>query len=196
MRKVRTQKAAGSAYPLIQVKEHLRVNGYDDENGLIQAYINAAVEDIRKWTWVHLDNANRTAYLDNWEELDEGEVLIHAYPISEITSIKYYDADGVLQTMSSGTDYYASLNGQYARIYFENTPTLRDQQYDNIEIAYKCGYASHFEIPDDLVDALFMLVADKFDNRNSLTTGMASNYNEVPMSVKAILNNNSLRNIG
>lgn len=196
MRKVITQKAAGSAYPISRVKEHLRVNGYDDENGLIQAYLNAAVEDIRKWTWVHLQSADWTGYLDNWNDLDESEVMIKAYPITEITSIKYYDAGGVLQTMSSGTDYNASLNGSYARIYFKNTPTLRDQKYDNIEIAYKCGYASHFEIPDDLVDALFMLVSDKFDNRNSLTTGMASNYNDIPMSIKAILNNNSLRDIG
>jgi uncharacterized phiE125 gp8 family phage protein len=118
------------------------------------------------------------------------------YPVTEITSIKYYDFNGDLQTMVEGTDYYVSLTGDFARIQFVNTPTLRDQPFDNIEFTIKCGYETHFDIPEDLVNALLLLVSDKFENRQSLTTGMASNFNKIPMSVKSILDSNSLRTVG
>lgn len=192
MRIERVQKPAGLAYPLNLVKAHLRTNGYDDENGLTTSYIHAAVEDIARWTWVHLQSADYVAKLDGWET----DLKIKRKPVTEITAIKYYDANGDLQTMAENTDYYVSLHGNYARIQFKNQPTLRDQPFDNIEITFKAGYLTHFEIPDDLIDALFMLVADKFDTRQSLTSGMSSTYNQIPMSVQSILNNNSIRDFG
>lgn len=186
MRITRTQKAQGLAYPLARVKDHLRVSD-GNEDGLISAYINAAVDFIASYTWIYLQSTSYTAYLDDWES----ETIIKMHPVTAISSIKYYDANGTLQTMSAGTDYYVSLNGAYARINFENTYTLRDQPYDNIEIAFTCGYASHFEIPDDLVDALLMLVSDMFENRQSFSQGVREV--DVPMGIKAILNNNSKR---
>lgn len=192
MRIERTQKPAGLAYPLKPVKAHLRINGYDDENSSVAAYISAAVDDIKRWTWIDLQSTDYVAKMDCWET----NIQIKQKPITEITSIKYYDVNGDLQTMVLNTDYHVSLHGNYARIQFENTPTLRDQPFDNIEITFKSGYLDHFAIPDDMVDALFMLVADKFDQRQSLTTGMSSKFNDIPMSVKSILNNNSIRDFG
>lgn len=198
MKFTRTSKPSGLAYPLEVVKQHLRNNGYDGENNITSVYISAAVDDISRWTWKYLQNATYTATLDGWnfETGQSDTVIIRMNPVTEITSIKYYDTNGDLQTMAAGTDYYVSLSGDFARVRFENMPTLRDQPFDNIEFTIKCGFETHFEIPEDLVNALLLLVSDKFENRQSLTSGMASNFNEIPMSIKSILDNNSLRTVG
>lgn len=198
MKFTRTSKPAGLAYPLEVVKQHLRNNGYDGENNITSVYISAAVDDIARWTWKYLQSATYTSTLDSWD-FETGEtdtVTIRMHPVTEVTSVKYYDVNGDLQTMVLGTDYYVSLSGDFARIRFENMPTLRDQPFDNIEFTIKCGYLTHFEIPEDLVNALLLLVSDKFENRQSLTSGMASNFNQIPMSIKSILDNNSLRTVG
>jgi len=189
MRVIRTQKPSGTAVPLQIVKEHLRVNGYDEENGLIETYINAAVDFIAQETWRYVQSASYTAYLDKWQT----DLVIKRNPITEITSIKYYDIDGNLQTMVEDTDYYVSLNGNFARIHFENTPSLRDNPYDNIEVAFKCGYLDYYKVDDSILQLVNILVADFFNTRNSMTLGVNVHEVVIPNSARAIIRNITLR---
>ena len=192
MRIVRTQKPAGLAIGLEAVKTHLRLLGYDDENSLVASYVDSACEFIFQRTWKVIQSASYTAYLDKFES----DVTIKMNPVTALSSIKYYDVDGVQQTMVNGTDYYYSLNGNFARIHFINEPTLEDNRYDAIEIAFTAGYSNQFDIPDDLIHCLKILVADAFNNRNSQTAGMSVNENKIPQSVDMILANNSLKDFG
>ena len=188
MKIVKTQKPVGLVYPLSKVKEHLRNTGYDEENGLVSIYISAAADFIAKHTWVNLQSTNYVGYMDSFKNFD-----INMYPVTEITSIKYYDVNGTLQTMSENTDYYVSLNGDFAEVQFENTFTLRDRPFDNIEITFKAGYLNWFAIPDDLVNALMLIVADSTEMRQSFSQGMTFTKSDVPMGALSILNNNSKR---
>lgn len=185
---VKQSKAAGSAYPLNLVKDHLRTNGYGEEDALTQAYLSAAVDYIQSNTWVYLQSCNYVGYMDYFQNF-----TIKMHPVTEITSIKYYDVNGTLQTMVAGTDYYVSLNGDFARVKFENTFTLRDQPFDNIEVTFKAGYLTHFEIPDDIVNAMLIIIADSYEMRQSFSQGVTYTDTNVPMGAKAILDNNSKR---
>lgn len=203
MRIIRTQKPSGTAVPLQIVKEHLRINGYDQENGLIETYINAAVDFIAQETWRYAQSASYTAYVDKWDSyidkwdsyvyISDDDLVIKRNPITEITSIKYYDTNGTLQTMVDGTDYYVSLNGNFARIHFENKPSLRNQTYDNIEVAFKCGYLDYYQIDDSIIQLVNILVADFFNTRNSMTLGVNVHEVVIPNSARAIIRNITLR---
>ena len=191
MRIERTQKPAGLGFPLQPIKEHLRINGYSVEDQVVAAYINSNVDLIARETWRYFQSADYTAYLDSWKT----DLTIKMNPVTEITTIKYYDSAGSLQTMVENTDYHVSLNGNYARIHFLNTPTLRSDRYDNIEVAFKCGYTDHFKVPDDMIQALKILVADSYNSRNSQTMGTV-NANEVPNTARVMLDNLSIRDFG
>jgi len=184
----KTTKPAGLAYPLNKVKEALRLTGYNEEDGLTATYISAAVSGIYSCTWVDLQTTSFVGYLDSFEDF-----TIYRHPVTEITSIKYYDADGALTTMTANTDYYYTLNGDFAKIHFENKPSLRDQPFDNIEVTFKSGYLTHFEIPDDFINALLLLVGDSHEMRQSFSQGMTWTEALMPMGARSILNNNSKR---
>ena len=184
----RTQKPSGLAYPLSKVKEHLRNTGYDEENGLVSTYISAAVDFIASYTWVNLQSTDYVGYMDIFENFN-----INMYPVTEVTSIKYYDTNGTLQTMTENVDYYVNLKGKYAEVQFENTFTLRDRPFNNVEVAFKAGYSTWFDIPEDLVNALLLIVADSTEMRQSFSQGMTFTKSDIPMGALAILNNNSKR---
>jgi uncharacterized phiE125 gp8 family phage protein len=188
MKITKVNKPVGLAYPLNKVKEHLRNQGYNEEDLLLSTYISAAVDFIEGYSWTSLQSTSYIGYADTFEDFE-----IDMYPVTEITSVKYYDVNGTLQTMTNNVDYYSDLKGSYAKIKFENTFTLRDQPFNNIEVAFKAGYLSHFEIPDDFIAALFILVADLTESRQSFSQGMAIHEIDIPMAVKSILDNNSKR---
>ena len=203
MRINRISKPSGTVVSLDSIKEHLRVNGYNEENGLIETYINAAVDYIQQETWICAQNATYAGYMDSWCETQNEYyqkygnmatgVVIKMNPVTEITSIKYYDENGDIQTMVDGTDYYYSLNGVFARINFLNTPTLRSDSFDSIEFLFKAGYLDHFKIPDSIIQLLNILVADFFNTRNSMTLGVNVHEVVIPNSARAIMRNISLR---
>ena len=188
MKITKTQKPVGLGYPLTKVQDYLRNNGFSEEDGLVSTFVNAAIDYIGTETWTYLQSTDYVGYLDSFKDF-----TINMFPVTEITSIKYYDVNGTLQTMSENTDYYVNLKGNFADVEFKNTFTLRDRPFNNIEITFKAGHLTWFDIPDDLVSALLLIVGDLNENRQSTAQGVSSNVISVPMAVKTILNNNSKR---
>jgi len=214
MRIVRTQKPAGLAIGLEAVKTHLRLLGYDDENSLVASYVDSACEFIFQRTWKVVQSASYTAYLDDWNNYngeysynhhyyrdyrnykDDCDIKIKMHPVTSLDSIKYYDVNGVQQTMVDGHGLFLFNHWQFCENKVFGKPTLQDNRYDAIEIAFTAGYLNQFDIPDDLIHCLKILVADSFNSRNSQTAGMSVNENKIPQSVNIILANNSLKDFG
>jgi len=185
-------KPKGLPYPLDKVKDHLRLTSDDisglGEDGLIAAYITAATDFIYTETWEVLQSTDFKGYLDDWEDF-----YIYRGPVTEVTSIKYYDVDGTLITMTNNVDYETDLSGKHVRVCFNNKPTLRDRNFNNIEVEFKAGYTDFRNIPDDFVAALMLIASDFYEVRQSTSVGVSTTPFEVPASVKAILANNSRR---
>lgn len=185
MRIVTGTKPAGLAYPLSKVKDFLHVTGTDQDDQ-ISSFINAAVDIIEHHTLEVLGSRTYTLYMDNWSTCVE----IDKYPVSAISSVKYYDDDNNIQTLATSS-YWSSLNDR-ALVYIQDQPTTYADRLDRIEIAFVAGYASWRAIPDNLVNTLCLIVADLYDNRSTVITGTVSNLVNSP-AMKSMFMNYSRR---
>mgnify|MGYP003934281075 CR=1 FL=1 len=168
MRIVRGTKPQGTVIPLDRVKKFLRITGTDQDQVITQM-INAAVDIIEQETWIVLQSRSYTLYMDDWYyERGLDHILIKKYPVTAVNSVKYYDASNVQQTL---TDYYTSIQGEHARVYIQSEPTVYDDRFDAIEIAFTAGYASWQAIPDEFIELLQVVVFDLYEERSTGVIG-------------------------
>lgn len=168
-------KPIGLAYPLSKVKEYLRVTG-TDQDAVISQLINSAVDIIEHETWIVLHSRSFTMYMDDFTMLTNGRLapsaLIAKYPVTAISSVKYYDTSNSLQTMSA-SDYSTDIQSNLTRIYFENTYNVYNDRFNAVEIAFTAGYADWHDIPDQYVQCLLALVHELYDGRQEETITIA-----------------------
>lgn len=124
----------------------------------------------------------------------ENSYQIRRRPVNSIESIKYYDTDSVLQTVSS-SDYLILPYLPYDYILFKNAfsaPEISDDDGWPIEITFKTGYGNTADvIPDDMADGLLAHLAKIFENRGdayefSALAGNVRRY--VPRTTKLAIN--------
>lgn len=121
------------------------------------------------------ESATRRALMtQTWElylnEFPYWEINIPFPPLQSITSIKYVDTDGVLQTLSSSL-YLVDDKSEPAIItpaYGEVWPTARYQR-NAVTIKFVAGYASANLIPAGIKMWMKMRIKDMFDNRSRFT---------------------------
>lgn len=91
---------------LLEVKQHLIIE-HNEDDARIQALLLAAVAYIA-------DQTNRSFSANTWEltlPYFSTRIYIPLPPLGEITYIKYYDNDNVLQTLSD-SNYYLVKSGK------------------------------------------------------------------------------------
>lgn len=106
-------------------------------------------------------------------------------PIKSVTSIKYLDAAGVEQTLDAA-DYRADFSGEPARIvpaigkaWPATSPTI-----GAVWVDYVLGEADADDVLADLIDAVYLTVGHRFENRTAVVMGQSS---ELPLGVRSIL---------
>jgi uncharacterized phiE125 gp8 family phage protein len=152
---------------LEDVKRHLRVDG-DDEDDLIEIYLRAAV--------THLDGAEgwlgRAIVAQTWSQQFDAfarSISIDLSPISEIDSVTYLDADGVVQTVAESD--YALINGSTAspELRFDDGfsfPATQDQR-PVLTVTFVGGYGDDSAAPEPIKVGIMMMVADMYQSRES-----------------------------
>jgi len=134
---------------LTLAKQHIRVT-HDDEDELIQQYINSATVDVEGISGQLLARrivTQQFAEFTDWLPLDWA-------PDPEDIIVSYFDSDGVPQEIS---DARAVRNRLFPA---DKWPTIEANSV--IEVSYIAGWESE---PVDLVDAVLVLVSGKYDNR-------------------------------
>lgn len=163
-----------------EAKEHLRVVHTDDDQ-YIETLLSAATkwaEDFQCRTYV---SRSHTEYLDEWPKVIEPVYS----PLVSVTSIKYYDTDGVQQTLSN-TLYRVDTNTEPGRIteaYNESWPDIR-LITNTIEIVYIAGYGTAEAVPDDVKVAIKMIVGHLYEHREMVSE---VKLDMVPFSAKELL---------
>lgn len=153
---------------LAEAKAHLRVSGSDDD-ALISALIVAARQGAEHIT-------GRALMPQTWElALDEfGEVIeLPRPPFSAMSSVKYIDADGALQTMAEAA-YLLDTHSEPARLmpaYGESWPSTRDQA-NAVLIRYQAGYAGAATVPQEIKSWMLLRVGMLYENRESVAAGV------------------------
>lgn len=132
---------------------------------MLTPLISAAREYVEKYTNRSLITAIWVAYLDSF---DKWGIELFKLPISELTSIKYYDTDNVLQSLVEDTDYVVDIISEPARLFpvsGESWPDTYDKP-NAVEITFKSGYsATSADVPKTIQAAMLMIIAHLEANR-------------------------------
>ena len=151
-------KTAATTLPVsvADMKTHLRVT-HSEHDALIESYIEAAVNKIEGGANLCLVTQTWNAYF-RWDEVKD-QMRLWKYPISSITSVKYYDTDNSIQTDDAG-NRTESLSGRPATILFEDTPSVYERE-DAMDVEFVAGFTT---IPSDILLAIKLYVARIYDN--------------------------------
>lgn len=136
---------------------------HSEEDTLISAYITAARELLESFT-------RRQFITATWD------ITAHTFPgpfllqfpiatVQTITHVKYYDLDGIHQTLSS--DIYTIDTGRTPQSFYlafnKEWPQLRDQR-DAVQIRAVFGYGTAADVPESLKAAIKFTVSHWLHN--------------------------------
>jgi uncharacterized phiE125 gp8 family phage protein len=158
---------------LAEAKAHCRITEAD-EDGVIAGYILAARNHVETETRRALLTQTWELTLDAWP----ASIVLPRPPAISITSISYVDAQGATQTLAA--DQYRLVKqdtGEWAIIpaYQVTWPTLRVDA-SVVTVRYACGYGTlPGSIPEELRQAMLLLVEHWFRNRGPVAIGTIAN---------------------
>ena len=192
---IQTVPPAVEPVSLAEAKLHMRVD-LDDDDALIQKLIEAArrhTEDFTSrslitQTWkLTLDRFPESLLLWRWDAWTCSNVIeLPKPPLQSVTSVKYYDPDGVLQTLAASKYLVDAVTepGRIAPVTGEFWPATQDR-INAVEIIYVAGYgAAAANVPAGLLAAIKLLLANWYENREATIAG---SLNPVPLAVEALL---------
>jgi uncharacterized phiE125 gp8 family phage protein len=177
-----------------QAKAHMRVDLTDDDT-VIAAYITAAR--------THLEGLTRRAFVEQtWDYtlpfFPAGAIEIPIQPVTSVTSVSFIDSDGATATYTYGTSpdtpkYDVLTDGPKTRIipkYNETWPTNTRIHGNGVTVRFVAGYAT---VPADIVQAIYLLTAHFYENRETVSIAPGVVAQEIPMTVEALISPYILR---
>jgi uncharacterized phiE125 gp8 family phage protein len=146
-----------------EVKTQLRLEDTTFDT-LVTALIPVARNAVEQYLRRSLITQTWTAYFDSFETC----FRLHRGPFRSITSVKYYDDDGVLQTWSSSA-YFTDLVSIMARVIhnadYDVIPTVQSGRPNPIQIEYVAGYGdAAANVPAPIRQAIISLTIDMFEH--------------------------------
>lgn len=171
---------ANDPVTLEDVKAHLRVTWFTDDDEYIRALIKAATSYLDGYQGV----LNRCIVSQAWQVTDCRFCRKMGTLFTDTTAaiVKYYDTAGVLQTVDAASykvyPDYIRLNNDFS------PPPLDRDRDDPIQIISTHGYAEG-EIPESLLLALKILVAHWYRNREPVAFGVIPS--KIPHTVDMLI---------
>lgn len=154
----RTTAPVLSAITLADAKAQTRIVD-DESNGLLLSYIASATDEAEQALGYGLLTQSYKVTADDFYDVFP---LPMCLVLQSIDSVKYYDADGVLQTLSS-TYYTTDTVARPARLVRAADmawPSLQaDRQAYRVEINYTVGWTTAASIPERIKQGIRMRVA-------------------------------------
>lgn len=151
-----------------ECKLDARVDG-SAEDTLFTSWIATARDEVEKAARRALINRTLELALDRWPA--DNAILLPYPPLSSVTSIKYYDGDGVEQTFAA-ENYIAVTDEEPGRILLAPTASWPADLhvYPRIRVRYVAGYgAASSAVPERYRFAIRQLVKNYYDYRSGMT---------------------------
>lgn len=171
-------------------KSFMRVDHSDDDD-LIEGFIQAATAQVDG----RYGTLQRALLPQTWDytfsdfpsqECDQA-IEIPLPPLVDVVSISYTDAAGDIQTYESG-EYEVDTNSVPGRVRLVNNgywPQANEYMFEAVRIRFIAGYPDG--VPDTIKLAIKIMVADIYENRESVT-GQNVNQVNIPTSAERLLN--------
>lgn len=179
-----TAKSSDLPLTLAEAKDHLRILS-DAQDEYVAALIDAAVDYCEATTGRALRVSHTlTQKYAAWPCV---RFELERQPVTSVTSLTYYDASDVSQTVSA-SDYrlhkstnaaaYVELDADFVR------PTLSVRD-DAITVTYTAGYAALADVPARAKHAMKLLIGHWYEHGEAVNIGNITS--EVPMATAALL---------
>lgn len=183
MQLTRETAPATVAFDLDDLKRQLRIDGGDE---------GAYLDQIAQVATSFVDGQGalgRAMITQTWAQWVQNPTTVRVMmtPFQSLTSVKYYDSAGTLQT-ATVSDFEAIGSGDkvYIRPKDGFTWPNSEDRPDAIKITYVAGYGDDFtDIPETVRHALSLLVTQWFEHRMPVSE---KDMREVPYAVEALLN--------
>lgn len=196
---------AATSYPVsvAEQKAHCRVDVSADDT-YIGAVIGAATDWVEHRTGRQLVTATLRQSWDSYPSVfHPPRVITQAYgarvwymgmeasmltldrePVQSVSSVKYYDITDTLQTVNAST-YWVDLASTPPRIVPKDAwPNILFGRPNAFQITFVAGYGVASAVPLMLKQAVMMLAAHWYEQRESVKIGAM--VTEVPQSVESI----------
>jgi len=184
-------KTAPAAEPVLKAaaKVHLNIEAaYTSDDDYIDALILVARRNAEQITQRKLITQTWYAYMNEWPSGDA--IYLPFGSLGSVTSVKYYETDDTENTMSN-TEYGVDTDSNVGRIvldYGESWPTETLRPLNPIKIEFVCGYgAAGANVPDPILHAIKVMVADGYESRQSGLTGTISAEVKTSLAVMNLL---------
>lgn len=157
--------AASEPITLTEAKAQLRIE-FSDDDTLIGSLIKSARSTCEDITKRQLITATYKLTLDCFP----AEIIVPKAPLQSVSSIKYYDTDGDLQTLNSDL-YQVDAESEPAIIvpaYNQNFPDTRAMK-NAVEVEFIAGYGdASTDIPEKIRDACLLYLTWRYEDREGL----------------------------
>lgn len=153
---------------------------HDDNDKQFLAWIKTARRQVERIT-------NRTCLLTTLTKTLDcfpcWAIQLRKPPVIAITSVVYVALDGTAMTMSA-SDYQLDAKAEPGRLlpaYNTSWPSTRDQAAA-VTVTYTAGYGgangTAADVPEELRQAMLMLISHYYENRSAVLVGTISKYME------------------
>lgn len=174
---------------LAEAKLHLKLDADTTDDTLITALISAARDRCEQY-------CNRAFITQTWEvtlnefpeeeDVQDAVIYLEKPPIASITSIKYYDTEGVLQTLPSSV-YALDENAEPGTVYLKYGqvwPFTYEVQ-NAVTVRFVCGWTSAANVPAGIKAAMLLLIGHLYAHREAVNFGNI--VTEVPLGMEYLL---------
>ena len=175
---------ASEPVSLADTKSFLRIDGADDDI-LVSSLITAARIYIETTTAKILLLQNWSLFKDKWPS--SGVLHLPLSPVQSIDEVRLYNLDESHSVLDV-SEYAKDLISTQPRIkllsqHLSQSPSA---PLNHIEVQFTAGFgAAESDVPADLRQALLMLAAHWYEQREPV--GFGSSFNEIPLSISAVL---------
>jgi len=182
-----TSQPALEPISLSEAKDHLRIDGTDEDT-----YLATVITAARKFCEQYCNRAFITQTWKQYPDVFSDGMKLSINPVQSVTSITYYDVDGVSQTLNA-SQYQIDLSDDVCRIYEAvavDFPDVQDEKINPITITYVAGYGSAAtDVPMDIRHAIKLMISHLFENREGVLTVSSVQNIPLPKTVQVLLNN-------
>jgi uncharacterized phiE125 gp8 family phage protein len=151
-------------FDLDMVKAHCRIDTDIDDALLEDIYIPAARSHLEYLTRYQFGTATLLYALDAFPPC--GELVLPQPPLQSVTALKYYDGNNTLQTWAS-SNYYVDTVSQPGRVVLApgSSWPQTSERPNAVQVTYMAGWATPEAMPRGLQQALLLLIAHFYENR-------------------------------